>query len=151
MATALRHASCLDRSEPRCGGYVPRRPETTPLYAALSAEVETFLARREDEERALPRFVARELRGYLDCTPMGTGRIANLLSLDHFTSPRSFLRVTRPCDRDFRLQHFLYARLQPSSFIVRRLPQNSVGTRPLEALECNCESFVDHRRVLRRS
>jgi len=49
VATATRHASRLDRSEPRCGGYAPRRPETTPLYAVLSLEVETFLARREEE------------------------------------------------------------------------------------------------------
>ena len=86
MATATRHASCLDRSEPRAGGYVPRRPETTPLYAALSAELESFLARRESEDRTLPRFVAHELRGYLDCGILAHG----------------FLRVRCPACREER-------------------------------------------------
>jgi hypothetical protein len=90
VATATRHASCLDRSEPRAGGYVPRRPETTPLYAVLSAELETFLARREQQEHALPRFVARELRGYLDCGILAHG----------------FLRVRCPACREERLVPF---------------------------------------------
>ena len=90
MATATRHASCLDRSEPGCGGYAPRRPETTPLYVTLSAELETFLARRDDEQHALPRFVERELRGYLDCGILAHG----------------FLRVRCPACREERLVPF---------------------------------------------
>ena len=56
----------------------------------LSAEVETFLARREEEERALPRFVARELRGFLDCGILAHG----------------FLRVRCPVCREERLVPF---------------------------------------------
>ena len=69
---------------------MPRRPETTPLYAVLSAELESFLARRESEERTLPRFVARELRGYLDCGILAHG----------------FLRVRCPACREERLVPF---------------------------------------------
>jgi len=90
VATATRHASCLDRSEFRSGGYEPRRPETTPLYAALSAELESFLARREEDERALPHFVVRELCGYLDCGILAHG----------------FLRVRCPSCREERLVPF---------------------------------------------
>ena len=36
---------------------MPRRPESTPRDTAQFAELETFLARREDAQRSLPRFV----------------------------------------------------------------------------------------------
>ncbi|MBP7148400.1 MAG: transposase zinc-binding domain-containing protein [Acidobacteria bacterium] len=90
MPAAQRHASCLDRSEQHRGDYIPRRPEDTPLYAVLAAELETFLARRHAGERWLPRFVERELRACLEC---------GILT-------RGFLRLRCPACREERLVPF---------------------------------------------
>jgi len=48
---------------------VRREPEKTVLYHVLASHLETFLARvASDPDRGdLPRFVVRELRGFLDC------------------------------------------------------------------------------------
>jgi hypothetical protein len=56
-------------SAPSCStpAYARRRPETTLLYCTVQAHLETFLARRTDEGRPVPRFVERELRAFLDC------------------------------------------------------------------------------------
>ena len=54
----------------RVGGepYAPRRPEGTVLYGLVREHLETFLAHaREHYERPLPRYVEKELRGYLKC------------------------------------------------------------------------------------
>jgi hypothetical protein len=47
--------------------YSRRRPEESVLYGAVWAELETFLARAHARERPVPRFVERELRGFLRC------------------------------------------------------------------------------------
>ncbi len=44
-----------------------RRPEQTPLYGVLLGHLESFLALSEVSGRAVPRFVERELRAYLEC------------------------------------------------------------------------------------
>ncbi|MEE8412078.1 MAG: transposase zinc-binding domain-containing protein, partial [Acidobacteriota bacterium] len=48
-------------------GYAPRRPETTTLYAVVQHHLETWLAQARARERAVPGFVERELREFLDC------------------------------------------------------------------------------------
>jgi len=47
--------------------YEPRRPEQTLLYAVIARELETFLALRREQDRALPGFVEEEFRAFLDC------------------------------------------------------------------------------------
>jgi hypothetical protein len=44
-----------------------RRPERTALYRAVHENLETFLDRAQGQDRAIPRFVERELRSYLEC------------------------------------------------------------------------------------
>ena len=57
------------RRDDRGGGspYARRRPEESVLYAVVQAQLETFLARAQARERPVPRFVERELRGFLRC------------------------------------------------------------------------------------
>jgi hypothetical protein len=43
------------------------------LYGVVQAELETFLARAEARERPVPRFVERELRGFLRCGILAHG------------------------------------------------------------------------------
>jgi hypothetical protein len=52
-----------------------REPENSVLYQILAEHLETFLARaRADETRGdLPRFVVRELRGFLECGILAHG------------------------------------------------------------------------------
>ncbi len=49
------------------GSYAPRRPEETVLYETLQHSLETFFAGLAAADRHLPRFVERELRGFLEC------------------------------------------------------------------------------------
>ena len=44
-----------------------RRPWDTVLHRALSKGVPTFFAAAAHRERDVPKFVERELNGYLDC------------------------------------------------------------------------------------
>jgi len=53
--------------------YVRRRPEESVLYSVVQAELETFLARAQARERRVPRFVERELRGFLRCGILAHG------------------------------------------------------------------------------
>jgi len=53
--------------------YVRRQPEESVLYGVVQAELETFLARAEARERPVPRFVERELRGFLRCGVLAHG------------------------------------------------------------------------------
>jgi hypothetical protein len=46
-------------------GYARRRPEESVLYGVVQTELETFLARAQTRDRPVPRFVERELRGFL--------------------------------------------------------------------------------------
>ena len=47
--------------------YERRRPERTTLYEVVRDNVETLYAAMEDNERVIPKFVRKELEGYLDC------------------------------------------------------------------------------------
>lgn len=54
--------------------YERRRPEETVLYQTLQGHLETFIPDVEaDGERALPRFVKKELRDFLDCGILAKG------------------------------------------------------------------------------
>jgi hypothetical protein len=57
----------------RSSVYVPHSPEQSVLYRTLADELETFLARRGADASPLPRFVVRELRGFLDCGVLAHG------------------------------------------------------------------------------
>ena len=48
-------------------GYLPRRPETTPLHGAVRRHLEIWLAQARARERTVPEFVEREFREFLDC------------------------------------------------------------------------------------
>ena len=43
------------------------RPEQTPLYRAVAAHVQTYIAQCEADGRPLPRFVTDEFNAYLEC------------------------------------------------------------------------------------
>jgi hypothetical protein len=51
----------------------PLDPERNALHALLRVHLATFLAEREHLDAPLPRFVARELEGYLDCGRLAAG------------------------------------------------------------------------------
>lgn len=56
-----------------CNAYARRRPEESVLYGVVQAELETFRARVEARDRPVPRFVERELRGFLRCGILAHG------------------------------------------------------------------------------
>lgn len=63
---SLRHsATCSAIAAPNL--YVPRQPEDSVLYQAVSWNLETFLTNRRNEGRGVPDFVEREFRAYLEC------------------------------------------------------------------------------------
>jgi hypothetical protein len=47
--------------------YVPRKAEESILYGVVAENLETFLARQQQRERTVPRFVEREFREFLNC------------------------------------------------------------------------------------
>ena len=47
--------------------YTPRNPEATVLYRVVAEQLETFLARQQERDRSVPRFVEREFRSFLEC------------------------------------------------------------------------------------
>jgi hypothetical protein len=53
--------------------YHHRNPEDNPLYGIVSEHLETFLARQQERERPVPRFVERELRAFLGCGVLANG------------------------------------------------------------------------------
>jgi len=57
------------------GRYRRREPESTVLYQVVREQLETFLARREERGHPVPRFVERELRGFLECGILAHGFI----------------------------------------------------------------------------
>jgi hypothetical protein len=61
---------CVRRDHP---GYARRRPEASVLYGVVQSELESFLARAQARERPVPRFVERELRGFLGCGILAHG------------------------------------------------------------------------------
>jgi ribosomal protein S27E len=46
--------------------YTPRQAEESILYGVVAENLETFLARQEQRERTVPKFVEREFRSFLD-------------------------------------------------------------------------------------
>ena len=58
---------------PPPGCYRRREPEHTVLHQILRSELETFLARQNDRGRPVPRFVERELHGFLECGILAHG------------------------------------------------------------------------------
>ncbi len=58
---------------PAIGRYRRREPENTVLYQVVREHLETFLARREERERPVPRFIERELRAFLKCGVLAHG------------------------------------------------------------------------------
>ncbi len=70
--------SAAPSSHPQRGGgddpgYSRRRPEESVLYGVVQGELESFLARALARERPVPRFVERELRGFLGCGILAHG------------------------------------------------------------------------------
>jgi len=55
------------------GLYVPRNPEKTILYNVVAGHLETFLARQQERDRVVPRFVEQELRAFLYCGVLARG------------------------------------------------------------------------------
>ena len=39
--------------------YTPRNPEVTVLYRVVAEQLETFLARQQERDRSVPRFVEK--------------------------------------------------------------------------------------------
>lgn len=74
MPELLRHAhgSCRHSSR-TSSSYIPHRPEETLLHQTLREHLETFLARARERDHPVPRFVERELRGYLACGVLAHG------------------------------------------------------------------------------
>ena len=75
MATELPVSAPLQRptDAPRAPSYARRRPEETVLYDVVREQLETFLCQARERDRPLPRFVERELRGYLECGILARG------------------------------------------------------------------------------
>ena len=53
--------------------YRRREPERTVLHQVVREQLETFLARQQERGRPVPRFVERELRGFLECGILAHG------------------------------------------------------------------------------
>jgi hypothetical protein len=47
--------------------YTPRHPEESLLSQVVAEQLETFLARQQERDRAVPGFVEEEFRSYLRC------------------------------------------------------------------------------------
>ncbi len=65
--------------EPACQqksfAYLRRRPELSPCYHILQAELATFIADREAEGRPLPDYVREEFEDYMKCGILAHGFI----------------------------------------------------------------------------
>jgi hypothetical protein len=55
------------------GRYRRREPENTVLYQVVREQLETFLARREDQGHPVPWFIERESRAFLECGILANG------------------------------------------------------------------------------
>ncbi len=54
-------------------GYERHRPEETELHSVVREQLETFLARARERDRAVPGFIEKELRAYLECGILAHG------------------------------------------------------------------------------
>jgi hypothetical protein len=61
-----------------CGVYVPRQAEESVLYKVVAANLETFLARQQQRDRVVPRFVEREMMSFLECGILANGFLLSL-------------------------------------------------------------------------
>ena len=66
-------AQCGQSDGEPAGSYRVRDPEQSILYRVLLENLETFLARRRDEGRGVPKFIEREMRAFLDCGILACG------------------------------------------------------------------------------
>jgi len=71
-AAAALHSSHGDGPDGK-NEYARRVPEQSVLYGVVQTELETFLARAHADGRIVPRFVERELRGFLRCGILAHG------------------------------------------------------------------------------
>jgi hypothetical protein len=76
--TRLRPRPAPTRHRPGFPGtlYRPRRPTQTALYQAVQHHLETFVARAAESDpmgHALPEWVERDFRGYLECGVLAHG------------------------------------------------------------------------------
>jgi ribosomal protein S27E len=55
--------------------YVPRKPGESVLYGVVAGELETFLARQQSRDHAVPKFVEDEFRSFLECGILARGFI----------------------------------------------------------------------------
>ena len=55
----LSHVECQGREQRSTGAYQPRDPEQTLVYRVLQENLETFLARQQENGRHVPRFVEK--------------------------------------------------------------------------------------------
>lgn len=62
-----------DPHVPSGRSYARCKPEASDLYQIVQQELETFLAGSSAREQPVPRFVARELRGFLRCAILASG------------------------------------------------------------------------------
>src|SRR5712691_6839475 len=53
--------------------YTPRHPEQSVLYQVVAEQLESFLARQQERDRPVPRFVEQEFRSFLDCGVLARG------------------------------------------------------------------------------
>jgi len=53
--------------------YRPREAKQTPLYQVLSAHLPAFLAHADSHDRAVPKFVRKELEAFLTCGDLEHG------------------------------------------------------------------------------
>ena len=69
LALPIPLAPCLLScwSVPVISAYTPRHPEKSLLYRVIAEQLETFLARQQERERAVPAFVEEEFRSFLRC------------------------------------------------------------------------------------
>jgi len=70
------HSAVAARRRPQQDGatYEPRRPEDTVLYQLVSEHLESFVEHAEESyAKPLPRYVLKELRGYLKCGRLEEG------------------------------------------------------------------------------
>lgn len=90
----LHHAgpSCSGLSAPR--SYAPRDPEACPLACLLRDHLDDFVARCDQDQRHLPRFVERQLRAITTCGDLGHGFVR--LECTRCRGPRVVPRACRP-------------------------------------------------------
>jgi hypothetical protein len=110
--------------------YARRKPEATVLYQVVREELETFLAGAASRERPVPRFVARELRGFHT----------------HFLRPPvSRTRSQTPCPHDAS------ALLTVARSLARKSQLVSARTSANPLRNAAARSDLDMERVGRRS